>query len=102
MAPGYNTTAFIIIIGLPHNLGNFSICLNRCLVNQWTRQVPAFTHGAGHFSAPGRNCFKNFLAIQKLTAYYKPEFSLLHKSSPPKFNCYTFSHAAFSTARPFT
>ena len=75
VAPGDDTGAGIVVIGLLHNVRNLGIGHGRDLINQRIGQ--ALAHFLGHFLGPLCHGFQNLRPIKGLRADNKPKFVVI-------------------------
>ena len=75
MAPGDDTGAGIVVVGLLHNVRNLGIRHGRDLINQRIGQTLA--HFLGHFLGPLCHGFQNLRPVKSLRADNKPKFVVI-------------------------
>ena len=76
MAPGDDTGAGIVVVGLLHNVRNLGIGHGRDLVYERIGKV--LTHLLRHFLGPLCHGFQNLRPVKSLRAYDEPKFILFH------------------------
>ena len=97
VAPGDDSGAGIVIVGLSDHAGNLLVGLGSHFVDEGIGQD--FTEFLRHLRRPRGYGFQHIGAIQRLAAHNKPKFSLLRHMlySSPSFRAFS---AARSTASP--
>ena len=76
VAPGDDTGAGIVVVGLLDHVGDLLVALGGDLVDQGIGQRLAQL--IRHLRGPNGHCLQHILAIQGLTAYYEPKLHIFH------------------------